>query len=55
LVEQVSAIDLVRKVVEALGGKGGGGRPDMAQGGGPDVTKVSIALKSVEDFVKENT
>jgi len=55
LVEQVSAIDLVRKVVEALGGKGGGGRPDMAQGGGPDVTKISIALKSVEDFVKENT
>ena len=55
LVEQVSAIDLVRKVVEALGGKGGGGRPDMAQGGGPDVAKISIALKSVEDFVKENT
>jgi hypothetical protein len=27
----------------------------MAQGGGPDVTKISIALKSVEDFVKENT
>ena len=55
LLEQFSAIDLVRKGVVALGGKGGGGRPDMAQGGGPDVSKISIALTSVEDFVKENT
>ena len=31
-----NAVDLVRKGAEALGGKGGGGRPDMAQAGGPD-------------------
>ncbi|MFL2655625.1 MAG: alanine--tRNA ligase, partial [Alphaproteobacteria bacterium] len=37
LIKQVSAVDLVRLGVEALGGKGGGGRPDMAQGGGPDI------------------
>jgi alanyl-tRNA synthetase len=31
-----NAVDLVRKAVEAVGGQGGGGRPDMAQGGGPE-------------------
>ena len=41
---KVSAVDLVRAGVDALGGKGGGGRPDMAQGGGPDGTKAADAL-----------
>ena len=33
---------------EALGGKGGGGRPDMAQAGGPDGAKASAALDAIE-------
>jgi len=48
LTGKVSAVDLVRAGVEALGGKGGGGRPDMAQGGGPDGTKASDAIAAVK-------
>ena len=48
LAGKVSAVDLVRAGVEALGGKGGGGRPDMAQGGGPDGTKASDAIAAVK-------
>jgi alanyl-tRNA synthetase len=44
LVGRFSAVDLVRAGVEALGGKGGGGRPDMAQGGGPDGSKADAAI-----------
>ncbi|MEL6530702.1 MAG: alanine--tRNA ligase [Pseudomonadota bacterium] len=44
----ISAVDLVRAGVEALGGKGGGGRPDMAQGGGPDADKAEAALDAVK-------
>ncbi|MDP3906839.1 alanine--tRNA ligase [Novosphingobium sp.] len=44
----VSAVDLVRAGVEALGGKGGGGRADMAQGGGPDGTKAADAIAAVK-------
>ncbi len=44
LMGKVSAVDLVRAGVEALGGKGGGGRPDMAQGGGPDGSKAAEAV-----------
>lgn len=44
----VSAVDLVRKGVEALGGKGGGGRADMAQGGGPDGDKAADAIAAVK-------
>ena len=40
-----NAVDLVRKGAEALGGKGGGGRPDMAQAGGPDGSKAADALE----------
>ncbi|MYL99029.1 alanine--tRNA ligase [Novosphingobium sp. FGD1] len=43
----VSAVDLVRKGVEALGGKGGGGRADMAQGGGPDGARAADAIAAV--------
>ena len=42
-----SAVDLVRAGSEALGGKGGGGRPDMAQAGGPDGTKADSALAAI--------
>jgi len=48
LTGRFNAIDLVRKGAEALGGKGGGGRPDMAQAGGPDGTKADDALKAIE-------
>src|SRR5712691_10434914 len=48
LTPRFSAIDLVRKGAEALGGKGGGGRPDMAQAGGPDGSKAEAALKAIE-------
>jgi alanyl-tRNA synthetase len=48
LVSRFNAIDLVRKGAEALGGKGGGGRPDMAQAGGPDGSKAEDALKAIE-------
>ena len=42
-----NAVDLVRKAVAAVGGQGGGGRPDMAQGGGPDGGKAAEALAAV--------
>ena len=48
LVARFNAVDLVRKGAEALGGKGGGGRPDMAQAGGPDGSKASAALAAIE-------
>jgi alanyl-tRNA synthetase len=44
----VSAVDLVKAAVAALGGQGGGGRPDMAQGGGPDGAKASEALNAIK-------
>jgi alanyl-tRNA synthetase len=43
-----SAVDLVKVGAEALGGKGGGGRPDMAQAGGPDGAKAADALAAIE-------
>ncbi len=43
-----SAVDLVRVASAALGGKGGGGRPDMAQAGGPDGSKAAEALAVLE-------
>ncbi len=48
LVARISAVDLVRRASEVLGGKGGGGKPDMAQAGGPDGTKAEAALKAIE-------
>ena len=48
LTGRFSAVDLVRKGAEALGGKGGGGRPDMAQAGGPDGSKADAALAAIE-------
>jgi alanyl-tRNA synthetase len=47
LAGQVNAVDLVKAAVAALGGQGGGGRPDMAQGGGPDGDKAQEALDAV--------
>jgi alanyl-tRNA synthetase len=43
-----NAVDLVKIGAEVLGGKGGGGRPDMAQAGGSDGSKAADALKAIE-------
>jgi len=48
LVNDVSAVDLVRVGTAAVGGKGGGGRPDMAQAGGPDGAKAGDAIAAIE-------
>jgi alanyl-tRNA synthetase len=48
LTARFSAVDLVRIGAEQLGGKGGGGRPDMAQAGGPDGAKAGEALGAIE-------
>jgi alanyl-tRNA synthetase len=47
LTARLNAVELVRKGSEALGGKGGGGRPDMAQAGGPDGSKANAALDAI--------
>jgi alanyl-tRNA synthetase len=48
LTSRFNAVNLVRVASEALGGKGGGGRPDMAQAGGPDGAKAPEALAAIE-------
>ena len=48
LTGRFDAVELVRLGAEALGGKGGGGRPDMAQAGGPDAARAETALAAVE-------
>ncbi|MFC4255350.1 alanine--tRNA ligase [Altererythrobacter xixiisoli] len=55
LVGRFSAVDFVRAGVEQLGGKGGGGRPDMAQGGGPDGTRAADALNAVRALLSGET
>jgi alanyl-tRNA synthetase len=51
LTARYNAVDLVRVASEALGGKGGGGRPDMAQAGGPDGAKADAALAAIEKAI----
>jgi alanyl-tRNA synthetase len=51
LTPKLNAVDLVRVASEALGGRGGGGRPDMAQAGGPDGSKADAALKAIETAI----
>lgn len=48
---KISAVDLVRIAASTLGGSGGGGRPDMAQAGGPDGDKAQMALDAVEQHL----
>ncbi|TPI61681.1 alanine--tRNA ligase [Mesorhizobium sp. B3-1-7] len=48
LTARFSAVDLVRVASAALGGQGGGGRPDMAQAGGPDASKANDAIAAVK-------
>ena len=47
LLGRVNAVDLVRTAALAVGGKGGGGRPEMAQAGGPEGGKTKEALAAI--------
>ncbi|MCI2398244.1 alanine--tRNA ligase [Aliiroseovarius subalbicans] len=51
LTDKLSAVDLVRAAVAELGGKGGGGRPDMAQGGGKDASNADAAITAAEAVI----
>ncbi len=51
LTGRLSAVDLVQAGVAAVGGKGGGGRPDMAQGGGPDGAKADDAIAAIRSVL----
>lgn len=53
LVATYSAVDLLRCAVAVLGGQGGGGRPDMAQGGGPDGSKAAEAIDAIRAALAE--
>jgi alanyl-tRNA synthetase len=51
LTVRFNAVDLVQLGSRALGGQGGGGRPDMAQSGGPDGSRAQAALAAIEQAV----
>ncbi|HKF70362.1 MAG TPA: alanine--tRNA ligase-related protein, partial [Stellaceae bacterium] len=51
LTKRFNAVEFVRVGAEALGGKGGGGRPDMAQAGGPDAARAEAAVAAIERAV----
>ena len=53
LVARINAVDLVRLGAETMGGKGGGGRPDMAQAGGPDGNKADAAVEVIAARIGE--
>ena len=53
LTDRLNAVDFVRVGAERLGGKGGGGRPDMAQAGGPDGAATEQALAAIEDALRQ--
>ena len=50
---KISAVDLVRIASPVVGGQGGGGRPDMAQAGGSDVSKMADAMAAIRNKIKE--
>jgi alanyl-tRNA synthetase len=52
LAGKISAVDLVRAGAAVIGGQGGGGRPDMAQAGGPDGAKADEALAAIREALK---
>ena len=52
LTEKYSAVELVKVAAAAIGGQGGGGRPDMAQAGGPDAGNAEAALEAVRRALK---
>jgi alanyl-tRNA synthetase len=53
LKDRLSAVDLVRAGAAAVGGQGGGGRPDMAQAGGPDGARANDAIAAIEGALKQ--
>ena len=53
LTARVNAVELARAGAAAVGGKGGGGRPDMAQAGGPDGARLAEALRAIEKALEE--
>ena len=53
LLEKFDAVKLVQTGSKVVGGKGGGGRPDMAQAGGPDVSKIEESLRAIEEVIFE--
>jgi alanyl-tRNA synthetase len=54
LTGKISAVDLVKAGAEALGGKGGGGRPDMAQAGGPNADAANDSVSAIEKALAIN-
>ena len=54
LTGRVSAVDLVKAGSAAIGGQGGGGRPDMAQAGGPDAARAKEAVNAIEDVLRNH-
>ena len=54
LTDALSAVDLVRVGAEAVGGKGGGGRADMAQAGGPDGARADAAIAAIEKAIGDS-
>ncbi|WP_375678022.1 MULTISPECIES: alanine--tRNA ligase [unclassified Bartonella] len=54
LTDKLNAVDLVRILSAMLGGKGGGGRSDMAQAGGPEGNKADEAFAALKDFLEKN-
>jgi alanyl-tRNA synthetase len=53
LTDKLSAVDVLRAAVPLLGGKGGGGRPDMAQGGGASADNADAAIAAAKTFLEE--
>lgn len=53
LTDKISAVDLVRAASSEVGGKGGGGRPDMAQAGGSDLERVENSIDAIRNLIKQ--
>ena len=54
LTDMYSAVTLVQAAIAEIGGKGGGGRPEMAQGGGPDGSRLEIAVDKIRHILAGN-
>ena len=52
LTNRLSAVDLVRAAVPLLGGAGGGGRPDLARGGGNDINGADAAITAAQQILE---
>lgn len=51
LTAKYNAVEMVRAAAQIVGGNGGGGRPDMAQAGGSDISKINEAIKTVRNLL----